>query len=95
MPVEEQSHVRKQIARVERDRQRLAQRRAAAADVTGKRNLTDPDTRFMPVRGGGFILGYNAQLAVSADHLILAYDVVQDPGDVNQLMPMLERLDRR
>ncbi|HTE64779.1 MAG TPA: transposase [Candidatus Binatia bacterium] len=93
LPVEEQAEVRKQIARVERDRQRLAQRRDAAVDVTGKRNLTDPDARFMPVRGGGFVLGYNAQLAVSADHLILDYDVVQDPNDINQLIPIFERLD--
>jgi transposase len=92
LPVEEQAEVRKQVARVERDRQRLAQRRTAA-EVTGKRNLTDPDARFMPVRGGGFILGYNAQLAVSADHLILDYDVVQDPNDINQLIPIFERLD--
>jgi transposase len=95
LPIEEQGQVRRQAARVERARQRLAQRRAAAVEVTGKRNLTDPDARFMPVHGGGFILGYNAQLAVSADHLILAYDVVQDPGDVNQLIPMFERLDAK
>jgi hypothetical protein len=93
LPVEEHAPVRKQIARVERDRQRLAERRAAVVAVTGKRNLTDPDARFMPVRGGGFILGYNAQLAVSADHLILDYDVVQDPNDVNQLIPIFKRLD--
>jgi hypothetical protein len=31
----------------------------------------------MPVTGG-FILGYNCQLAVAADHLILAVDIVQD-----------------
>jgi len=95
LPVEEHSHVRTQVARVERARQRLAERRAAALDVTGKRNLTDPDARFMPVRGGGFVLGYNAQLAVSADHLILAYDLVQDPGDVNQLVPMFGQLEQK
>ena len=93
LPVEDQAEVRRQVARLERDRQRLAQRRAAAIDVTGKRNLTDPDARFMPVRGGGFILGYNAQLAVSADHLILDYDVVQEPNDINQLIPTFRRLD--
>jgi transposase len=94
LPVDEHSRVRQQVARVEQAHQRLAQRRAAAVDVTGRRNLTDPDARFMPVRGGGFILGYNAQLAVSADHLILDYDVVQDPGDINQLIPIFERLDQ-
>ena len=95
LPAEEHSRVRKQVARVERERQRLSELRAAAVEVTGKRNLTDPDARFMPVRGGGFILGYNAQLAVSADHLILTYDVVQDPGDVNQLVPMFTRLEAK
>jgi hypothetical protein len=48
----------------------------------------------MPVQGGGFILGYNCQLAVSADHLILATDVVTDSGDERQLVPMLDHLDR-
>ncbi len=78
-------------------RARLAQlkrRQAKVAQLVGKRNLTDPDARFMPVRGGGFLLGYNAQLAVSADHLILAYNLVQDPGDQQQLKPMLAELDR-
>jgi transposase len=93
LPVEEHGEVLEQIARVERDRRRLAKHRAAA-DLAGKRNLTDPDARFMPVRGGGFSLSYNAQLAVSADHLILDYDVVQDPNDVNQLIPNLERLEQ-
>jgi len=70
------------------------QRRQAELPKPIKRNLTDPDARFMPVRGGGFLLGYNAQLAVSADHLILACDLVQDPGDQHQLQPMLAELDR-
>src|SRR5206468_762487 len=39
-------------------------------------------------------LGYNAQLAVSADHLILDYDVVQDPNDINQLIPAFQRLEQ-
>jgi len=91
--VEEHGHVRKALARVDRDRQRLALRQAAMVEVTGKRNLTDPDSRFMPVTGGRFILGYNGQLAVGADHLILAVDLVQDTGDERQLVPMLHRLD--
>jgi transposase len=92
--VEDQVHIRNAVARVDRDRQALAKRRAAEVEVTGKRNLTDPDSRFMPVKGGGFILGYNSQLAVSADYLILAVDVVPDPGDDKQLVPMLNKLDQ-
>jgi transposase len=91
--VEEHSHVRAARARVERDRQNLARRCDAVVEVTGKRNLTDPTSRFMPATGGGFVLGYNCQLAVSADYLILAVNVVQDPHDTDQLKPMFERLD--
>jgi transposase len=94
-PADEHGTVRKQIARVEQARQRLAERRAAAIEVTGKRNLTDPQARFLPTRGGGFVLGYNAQLAVSGDHLILAYGLVQDPNDVHQLVPMFTQLDAK
>lgn len=94
VPVDEHIHVRKAAARVEKARQQLAQRRAAEVEVRGKRNLTDPDARFMPVQSGGFILGYNVQLAVSADHLILDYDPVQDPGDDHQLAPMFEHLQQ-
>jgi transposase len=73
---------------------RLQKRQAQLPKLIGKRNLTDPDARFMPVRGGGFVLGYNAQLVVSADHLILACKLVQDPGDQQQLQPMFAELDR-
>lgn len=69
-PVEQHSWVQRAVARVDAAHNRLVRRRQELTIVTGKRNLTDPDARFMPVPGGGFILGYNAQLAVTADHLI-------------------------
>jgi hypothetical protein len=53
-----------------------------------QRNSTDPDSRVMPTRKG-FIQGYNAQLAASEDHFIIASDLVQDTGDMAQLEPML------
>lgn len=51
-------------------------------------NITDPDSRLMPTRNGGWIQGYNAQLAVTDDHLILAVDISQDTGDTHQCQPM-------
>jgi len=57
------------------------------------RNLTDPDCRIMPARGGAFIAGYNTQLAVAADHLILAVAVVTDTNDQQQFTPMLSKID--
>jgi transposase len=93
-PIEDNEYVIRAERALKAGTARLERRMAQLAQLTGKRNLTDPDARFMPVRGGGFQLGYNAQLAVSADHLILAYDLVQDPGDQHQLQPMLAKLDR-
>ena len=56
-------------------------------------NLTDEDSRIMPVAGGGFEQCYNAQAAVAADSLlVVATDVVQAPNDKQQLAPMVEKL---
>lgn len=56
-------------------------------------NLTDEDSRVMPVAGGGFDQCYNAQAAVATQSLlIVAHDVVQAANDKQQLAPMLKRL---
>ena len=56
-------------------------------------NLTDADSRIMPVAGGGFEQCYNAQAAVAAGSLlVIAVDVVQAPNDKQQLTPMLGRI---
>lgn len=65
-------------------------RRSGCLPSPAQRNSTDPDSRIMPTRKG-FVQGYNAQLAASADHFIIAADLVQDPGDVEQLQPMTSR----
>ena len=58
-------------------------------------NLTDEDSRIMPVAGGGFDQCYNAQAAVAAGSLlVVATDVVQAPNDKNQVEPMLEKIER-
>ena len=56
-------------------------------------NLTDADSRIMPVAGGGFEQCYNAQAVVAADSLlVVAADVVQTANDKQQLEPMLGEL---
>ena len=52
------------------------------------RNTTDPDSRLMPTRSG-FVQGYNAQNVVTEDLFILATEVTQQPGDVEQWVPMM------
>jgi transposase len=78
-------------------RARLAElQAAAAAEAAGeaagdgkkppapRRNVTDPDSRLVPVRGGGFIQGYNCQDAAADDRLMLGGYACQDTGDARQ-----------
>jgi transposase len=56
-------------------------------------NLTDEDSRIMPVAGGGFEQSFNAQAAVAAGNLlVVATDVVPAPNDKQQVEPMLEKI---
>jgi transposase len=57
-------------------------------------NLTDEDSRIMPVAGGGFEQCYNAQAVVATESLlVIATNVVQAPNDKQQVAPMLEKID--
>jgi transposase len=56
-------------------------------------NLTDPDSRIMPVAGDGFEQCYNAQAVVAAENLlVLATGLTQACNDKEQIEPMLEKL---
>jgi len=60
---------------------------------TDQVNLTDEESRIMPVAGGGFEQCYNAQVAVAAGSLlVIAADVTQAPNDKQQLEPMLGKI---
>ena len=61
---------------------------------TDQINLTDEDSRIMPLAGGAFEQCYNAQAAVAADSLlVIAADVAQAPNDKQQIGPMLNHID--
>src|SRR4051812_21226588 len=51
-------------------------------------NTTDPQSRIMPTRRG-FLQGYNAQVAVTSDQLIIAVQVRQSPNDQGGFIPMM------
>ena len=56
-------------------------------------NLTDDESRIMPVAGGGFEQAYNAQAAVdAATMLVVGTGVTQAPNDKEQIEPMLHTL---
>src|SRR5206468_3213238 len=57
-------------------------------------NLTDEESRIMPVAGGGFDQCYNAQAVVAAGSLlVVASAVSQAANDKQQLEPMLDKLE--
>jgi transposase len=56
-------------------------------------NLTDEESRIMPVAGGGFEQSYNAQAVVDTESmLILATHVTQATNDKEQIAPMVKKV---
>lgn len=56
-------------------------------------NLTEKESRIMPVSGGGFEQSYNAQAGVdTATKLIVSAHVTQQSNDKQELVPTLENL---
>jgi transposase len=103
-PADEAATTRRAAATAQRARQRrdaaVAKDAAEQAARDPVANLTDPESGWMPT-GKGWIQGYNAQLAVSEDQLVLGVQVTNATVDVDQFAPMLglaaqgaEALDR-
>lgn len=65
----------------------------AGPDTKSQVNLTDADSRIMPVAGDGFEQAYNAQAVVASESLlVLTTDVVQAANDKEQIEPALKKL---
>jgi transposase len=77
-------------ARAAEAERRAAEREAARTGPGPVRNITDPDSRLMPVRGGGFIQGYNTENVTSQDELIIATELTDDPVDMAWFEPMMQ-----
>jgi transposase len=76
------------LADTQRPQPREAAKARPAPPASGKRNQTDPESRRLRT-GGGFIQGYNAQVAVAETHIVVACAVSQDNGDNQLLQPMV------
>jgi transposase len=86
-----------------RDRVQTALARVSATDGPARANVTDSDATRQQARGGGFVVGYNAQALVAGlvrqdpddpdgpgGLLITAADVTTDRDDHEPLVPLLE-----
>jgi transposase len=61
----------------------------AKKEDPAKANVTDPESRIMKTRSG-YIQGYNGQIVVTKEQIVIAAEVTQEANDVRQLEPMVE-----
>lgn len=94
-PIDEHQEVKVSAAKIAAAEAEMAAAQAGdgPASSTGRppqRNTTDPDSRLMKNKSKGFLQGFNAQVAVSDDHLIVATDVTCSSNDMNSFIPMMD-----
>ena len=96
--IDDHCRVKEAEAKLEATRARAAEaeRKAAEGEANRKgpgpvRNITDPDSRLMPVRGGGFTQGYNTQNMTSQDGLIIATELTDEQAGCPWFEPMLAK----
>jgi transposase len=64
---------------------------AAAAARPGKVSATDPDSRLLPAKnGGGYLQGWNLELAAARRQVLLAIELHDNPADYGALTTMIE-----
>lgn len=97
----ELAHRQTRLKKIQQAKAALEVREREERDRAGKddgppppaaqRNFTDPESRIMPNSDKNFVQGFNAQVAVDADHqIIVAATVVQASNDKQQLIGMVE-----
>ena len=86
-----------QSARVARARRnlatatgRLAALRGRAAAAPAKVSATDPDSRLLPAKNGGYLQGWNLQLTAARRQVLLAVALHDNPADAGALAATIE-----
>jgi hypothetical protein len=93
-PVDESARVLAAAARLGRavaTRHETAAR-PAKTPTEPVRNITDPQSRLQPLRGGGWVQGYNCQAFTSAGGIILATGVSNNPADTTAFDPLVKKV---
>ncbi|PZF97029.1 hypothetical protein C1I99_16510 [Micromonospora deserti] len=87
-------------ASVIRQRERLARARAGLHNMRhpepvpspkARASLTDPQSRLMLGKRGGYVQGYNVQIASTRNQLLLAVELQDNPSDMTALVPVVKR----
>lgn len=79
VPVESHYTVVRARAALAKARARRRDRENSAPVIC--RNITDPQSRVQPIRGGGWVQGYNCQAFTTEDGIIIATGVGINPND--------------
>ncbi len=69
---------------------RLAAARQAAAASPAKVSATDPDSRLLPAKNGGWLQGWNLQLTAARRQVLLAAELHDNPADAGALVTMIQ-----
>jgi transposase len=72
-------------------RERLDEAARAGGDSRHRVNRTDPDSRLLPIRGGGFVQGYNAQAVAVPSGVVVAADIALNSNDSVVLVDMAQQ----
>ncbi|MFC0437705.1 transposase [Kutzneria buriramensis] len=96
VPLDAKTVIVRQRARLARARAGLERARCPLPTPlpTAQASLTDPDSRLMLNKRGGYCQGYNLQIASVRNQLLLAIDVHDNPADMTALVPMVGKAQR-
>jgi transposase len=67
-----------------------AARQRAAGLAPGKVSATDPDSRMLPAKNGGWTQGWNLQASAVRRQVLLAIELHDNPADAEALVTMIE-----
>jgi transposase len=96
VPLDAKTVVLRQRARPARAQAWLqqAQNPRPIPSASARTSITDPDSRLMLSKKGGYLQGYNIQLASGRNQLLLAIEVHDNPNDIMALVPLVRAAQR-
>ena len=96
VPLDAKTVVVRQRARLARAQAWLEQARnpRPVPSATARASITDPDSRLMLNKKGGYLQGYNIQIASGRNQLLLAIELHDNPNDIMALVPVVRTAQR-
>jgi transposase len=91
VPLDTKTVIVCQRARVQRARAWLERARhpRPTPPATARASRSDPDSRLMLAKHGGYLQGYNVQIACARNQILLAIELQDNPADMTALIPMV------